>query len=161
MTPYSRVRRTLMEYVTGTYSFTSWALGPVFPVMREFSAFSKVKIFLHVPGYNGGSGWGGGYTELQVNVNGTGWYTLGSSGFDGGVMHTSSQSYGSWNNKFVMDFKQNKEYTLQFRMYCAAYDSTYYINYSDFSNVSGTAAYNANPKNIYQHYVHIIVEELI
>lgn len=163
MTPYPRVRRILTDYTLGSWTIgAAWTLGPVFNAMSGFQPYSKIKLFYHVGCYNSSTTWGGAYIDLQYSINGGSWVSLGGPGYDGGCMFYSSRNIGSYNNTLSLDFKQKAEYSIQFRMYMLPYNGTLYVNNNnDFNNISGTAPLIAHLPSRYQHYTHIIVEEMV
>lgn len=155
-------RRTWVYTNTSAYSTgTGWAAGPTFPNITGFRAGSLVKLTYHLPMRNDSSGWGGGYIEPQISFNGgSSWNSLGSSGYDAGVMNSGSSDIGSYFNTILVDPGQSATYSVQVRFYFRAYDGTVRINEDhDINNVSGTAPIMAGV-NGNQHYAKIIVEEV-
>jgi hypothetical protein len=162
MTEYPTVRRSFLHVHTASQAFgTGWALGPITPVYTGFRAFSKLKVFYHTPFREDSNAWGGAYTELQMSVNGGAWESLGCSGYDGGVMHYDAYAISHYNNTLYIDPECGVEFSIQFRIYIRCYNATVTLNGShDIDALSGSASYTTNPENYYQHYCHIIVEEI-
>lgn len=104
---------------------TSWAVGTTWST-HSLPGDTKVMVVGHVPGRNDTAGWGGCYTEYQVNINGTGWVSLGDSGFD--MMAEQSDVIDSMNYSFIYDPGQSEDYTIQFRNRHRSYSATCKIN---------------------------------
>ena len=140
---------------------TGWTLGPTFNIVNGFKAGSLVKLTYHIPMRNNSSSWGGGYIEPQISFNGgTTWNSLGSSGYDGGVMNIGGGAIGSYFNSILVDPQMNSDYSVRVRFYYRAYDGTVLVNYShDINSVSGTAGIMSGTNGL-QHYTKVIVEEL-
>lgn len=155
------IRQSIVHYDTTTYNFsTTWAAGTYTPTYT-MKAGSLIKVFLHVPGRNDSTGWGGGYNELQWSVAGASYLTLGSGGYDGGVMNNGNQAIGTWNNTYLLDPGQSSDFTVIFRTYHKSYDSTFTINGSHDINATSGSASGGEPNltNINQHFMHMIIEE--
>lgn len=155
------LRQVFAQADSAAYSFsTAWALGPVFDVITGVKAGSLLKVFYHAPFRNDSTSWGGAYTELQFSVNGGAWKSLGSSGYDGGVMKNAAAAIGAYNNSILVDPGQTADFSIQFRLYCKSFDGTAQLNANhDINNISGTATLEVGAQGT-QHYAHIIVEEL-
>jgi hypothetical protein len=129
--------------------------------MTGFTAGTKLRIYLYIPGRNDQGDWGGGYVEMQVSINGGAWVSYGSSGYDGGVMMNGAADIGKYSNSYLINPSQTSNYTVQVRTVCKSYQSTYIINGSNNINaVSGTAPWYPDNDLLYQNYAHVIVEEL-
>lgn len=156
-----RYTRQVYTQVNSTsYSFsTTWAVGPTFPVVNGFKAGSLVKITYGMPTRNDSTSWGGGYIEPQININGTGWQSLGSSGYDAGVMGMAAL-IGSYSQSILIDPGMSTDFSLEIRFYARSYDGTLNINGSNEINVRSGTATLMSGNNGLQHYAHVIVEEL-
>jgi len=158
------IRNVFAQVNTTTYNFTTtWAAGPVFTNVTGFKAGSLVEIQYHMPCRNDSTSWGGMYIEPQVSFNsGTTWFSLGSSGYDGGIMHLNSGDIGSYGNVILVNPGQTSDFSLQIRFYFRSYDGTSTLNGShDLNNVSGTANGGImSGNNGTQHYASIKVKEL-
>lgn len=157
------VRQVFLGVDSSTYNFsTSWASGPGFGPFTNFSAGSFAKVFIHYPCRNDSTSWGGMYCEIQYQVNSGTWYSMGSCGYDGGVMNSAAPSIGTFNNTIILDPNQSSSFSLGFRTYFRSYDGTATLNGShNINSTSGTGstAPNGSWTNYDQHYCHIIVEE--
>jgi hypothetical protein len=150
-----------MQVDSTTRNFsTTWAAGATFNTVEGFRAGSKIRLTYHVPMRNDSTSWGGGYIEPQIRINGGTWQSLGSSGYDGGVMNNTSPSIGSYGNTLLIDPAQTNDFTVQTRFYHRAYDGTVKVNGShDVNNVSGTGSLMSGI-NSSQHYTNVLVEEV-
>ena len=139
---------------------TSWTLGPEFANITGLQANSLLRLSYYVPMRNESGSWGGGYTEPQVRFNQGTYQSLGSSGFDGGVMHVSGANIGSYSQSILITPNQASAFSAQFRIYFKSYDGTVLWNQDhDLNAISGTATLMSGNNGL-QHYAHIIVEEL-
>jgi hypothetical protein len=156
------IRQAVVQTNSTNYSTTTtWALGPTFATITGFKAGSLVRLSYHIPMRNDSASWGGGYIEPQISFNGgTTWNSLGSSGYDGGVMHNTSPSIGSYFNCILIDPQQASDFSVRVRFYFRSYNGTVMRNQSHAINtISGTATLLSGVNGT-QHYAKIIVEEL-
>lgn len=154
-------RKVYAQTDSATYSFTTtWSVGPTFADIGDFKAGSYVLIDYHMPCRNDSASWGGIYIEPQVRFNSGVWQSLGSSGYDGGVMNSSSDSIGSYRNAILVDPGQSATFSVGVRFVCRSYDGTALINGSHEVNaLSGTATLMSGTNGL-QHYSKVIVQEL-
>ena len=140
---------------------TTWTQGPSFNTITGFKASSLVKISYIIPSRNDFSGWGGLFIEPQISFDdGSIWKSLGSSGFDGGIMHENSASVGSYTNTLLIDPAQTTNFSVKIRFYFRSYQGTTFINNSNGINtISGTATIMSGTNGA-QHYTKVIVEEV-
>lgn len=106
---------------------TAWGLGPTFSEITGFKANSLLHLYYLCPMRNDSTSWGGAYIEPQVRFNQGTWQSLGSCGYDGGVMGrngTTPYRIVSYRNTLVIDPQQTSDFTAQFRFYCRSYDGT-------------------------------------
>lgn len=163
--PSRYIRKCYADYTTtGSSHSTSWSLGATFGAQQDFKAGSLIRLYYYFPARNDSTSWGGIYVEPQVSFdNNTNWYSLGGSGYTA-VMELGGQSIGFYNNTILIDPAQTEDFTFGVRLYHRSYDGTATtITNNAVNNVSGTAdAINTvlADFNYYQHYTHIIVEEL-
>jgi hypothetical protein len=158
---YSRQIVTQVDTTNRTFT-TSWALGPTFDLIPNCQARSLLQISYYVPARNDTTSWGGLYTEPQVRFNEGTWQSLGSSGYDGGVMRNGQASIGSYYQTLLIDPAQTSAFSVQFRFYFRSYDGTAGVNNGvnhDINVVSGTATIMSGNNGL-QHYMHAVVEEL-
>jgi hypothetical protein len=157
-------RRIVTQTDTANYSTgTSWAVGPTFPNITGLRAESFIRLSMHTPMRNDSASWGGGYIEPQVSYNnGTSWLSLGSSGYDGGVMHLGNADIGSYFQQFLIYPQQISNYSFRVRILFRSYDGTVMINQShDINAISGTAPLITGLTSPNQHFCKIIVEEFL
>ena len=157
------IRKTIVQTNTSNYSSASaWTLGPTFDVIPDCQAGSLIKFFYSVPTRNDNTSWGGCYIEPQVRFNEGTWQSLGSCGYDGGVMYLGNGFIGTYRQIILIDPGQNSTFSIQFRLYFKPYNGTAGLNNAlghDINTVSGTAAVIAGADGL-QHYIKTIVEEL-
>jgi hypothetical protein len=161
-TSNSQIPVTDVQVDNSNYSFTtSWALGPVFNTVNGFSGNSKVKITYHMPLRNNINGWGGAYIEPQVSFdNGVSWQSLGSSGYDGGIMHALTPSIGSYFNTILIDPQIATSFSVKVRFYLRSFQDVAYLNQNHSINtISGTATLMPGIDGE-QHYTKVIIEEI-
>ncbi|MDY2585961.1 hypothetical protein [Winogradskyella aquimaris] len=140
----------------------SWVLGPTFDNITGFKAGSHVKISYLVPSRNNAQGsWGGLYIEPQVSFdNGSTWNSLGSCGYDGGVMIQQSAAIGSYTNTLLIDPQQTTDFDVRVRFYYRSYADVAFINgQNSINNTSGTAPIMSGTNGL-QHFTKVIVEEV-
>ena len=156
-----QVRRVVVETNASNYSTTtSWALGPTFTNITGFNPNSKVLLSYHIPMRNDSSSWGGGYIEPQITFNNSTWQSLGSSGYDGGVMNHDSGSIGSYFQQILVDPGISTTFSVRVRFYFRSYDGTVKINQDHHINTRSGTATLMSGVNGTQHYAKIIVQEL-
>lgn len=160
-------RQLVMQKDLTERSFgTSWELGPTFTTLSGFKANSLLHLYYLVPMRNNSTSWGGAYIEPQIQFNQDGvWNSLGSCGYDGGVMGHENRIL-SYRNFMLIDPGQTQDFSIQLRFYCKTYDGTgywnQYSNGSDGGNIeltSGTASLlNSNIND--NHYMNVKIKEL-
>lgn len=158
---YARQTVTQVDTTNRTFT-TSWAAGPTFDVISNCQSGSLLHISYYVPARNDDTGWGGLYTEPQVRFDEGTWQSLGSSGYDGGVMRNGQSSIGSYYQTILIDPAQAADFSVQFRFYFKSYSGTAGVNNGvnhDINVVSNTATIMSGNNGL-QHYTHIVVEEL-
>lgn len=155
------VRKMITQVdTTSRTATTSWVLGPEFANIPDFQAGSLIRLSYHVPMRNDSGSWGGGYIEPQVRFNLGTYQSLGSSGYDGGVMNVGGADIGSYFQSILINPGQTSTFSTQFRFYFRSYDGTIQWNQShDINAISGTASLMSGDNGL-QHYAHIIVEEI-
>jgi hypothetical protein len=134
---------------------TSWADGKEF-TLKNYSANSKLLVHVYVPCRNSYSGWGGGYHDLQYNINSSGYKKLGQSGYTS-VMNSNGQDIGFWSNMFYLNLNITSSFTCQFKLRHRSYDNTLYVNQSTDVNSGDANDYNID---INQNYTKLIIQEL-
>jgi hypothetical protein len=155
-------RQIITQVDSGSYSATTtWVLGPTFATITGLQGNSLLKLTYHVPTRNDSTSWGGGYLEPQVRFNGGTWQSLGSGGYDGGVMHLGYATICSYRQTILIDPGLTTAFTAQFRIYLKSYDGTFGLNNAlghEINITSGTATLMPSNNGL-QHYMHLIVEE--
>lgn len=152
-------RHVIQSDTTDRSTTTSWSLGPTFPVLNDFQAGSKIHLFYSVPMRNDDVGWGGGYIEPQLSINGGSWQSLGSCGYDGGVMGYGARIV-TYRNNILIDPQQTNPFNIQFRFYFKSHSGTIQWNDSrDIGLTSGTAPLLNTTINDNFH-AHIKVKEI-
>ena len=112
--------------------------------------------------------WGGLYIEPQISFNGTTWYALGTSGYDGAAMFSNSSSIATYVNTFLIDpipgthagVAAGAEYSARFRFKMKSYDGTTLINTNHEIGGRVGAETLLTSSSLDPHFFHIIVEEL-
>jgi hypothetical protein len=139
---------------------TTWTLGPTFTDITGLRAGSLLKISYNVPMRNDSTSWGGGYIEPQVRFNQGTYQSLGSSGYDGGVMNLGNAAIGSYSQNILIDPAQTSTFSAQFRFYFRSYDGTVQWNQShDINSISNTATLMPGTNGT-QHFMNVVVEEI-
>lgn len=157
-------RRVLTQVNTTTYTTSAtrraFTLIHTFPVLSGFKSGSLIELSYHIPTRNDNESWGGIFIEPQVNINGSGWFSLGGTGYD--LMYSGARCIGSYYNNILFDPAQSIDFTLQFRFYMASYDGSTTINGShSIGTRSGTAnGGDMSGDNSNQHYWTLKIEEL-
>jgi hypothetical protein len=159
------VRQSVAQVYNSAFTVTTgWTLAVTFASLPTFNANSLIEMDYLFPCRNDSTSWGGMYIEPQVSFNGgTTWSSLGSSGYDGGVMHSGSSDIGSYYNSLTINPGQTVAFTPRFRFYMKAYDGTSSINNggnsNDVNNISNTATLLTGD-NGQQHFGRINVREI-
>ena len=157
------IRQIFSHADTASYSTTTaWALGPTFPLMSGFQPGSVLRLDYHIPTRNDSTSWGGAYIEAQVKFNDEPWLSLGSAGYDGGVMSLGYACISSYHQTLFIEPTMTMPYSVQFRFYFRSYDGTIGLNNAlghNLNSTSGTATIMSGTNGL-QHFAHIIVQEL-
>ena len=158
------IRKIFTEVdTTSRTTGTSWTLMWTGTNQTGFKAGSDIKLTYHMALRNNSSSWGGGYIEPQISFNNSTWFSLGSSGYDGGVMSLDTGTIGSYNNTIIIDPALQgitTDFQVRIRFYAKSYDGTLMWNQDhDINAVSGTAT-AATGLNLLQHYCNYTIEEL-
>lgn len=159
------VRQITSQVDTTDRTFgNSWTLMVTMPSLPTFKAGSKILANYQLPLRNDSTSWGGAYIEPQISYNGgSTWFSCGSSGYDGAIMHNVSQDIATYSSTLFLDPALqgvSTDFTPRFRFYARTYDGSANWNGShDLGTVSGTATTGAG-NNYYQHYAKIVIQEL-
>ena len=160
LSPNSRyLRKVVTQVDTALKSTTTgWTLAVTFDTINDFAPGSLIRLAYHIPMRNDSTSWGGGYIEPQITYGTSDWVSLGSSGYDGGVMQLGGAYIGSYHQVILIDPQINTPFSIRLRFYYKSYDGTIQWNNNHALNdISGTATLLTG--NEYQHYAHVIVEE--
>jgi hypothetical protein len=158
------IRQLFTEIDTTNRSFSnSWTLAWTGTNRTGFKAGSKIRLQYHMALRNNSGSWGGGYIEPQISFNNSSWFSLGSSGYDGGVMGENAGEIGSYNNSIIIDPALQgvtTDFQVRIRFYAKSYDGTLLWNQDhDINAVSNTATAAADA-NRNQHFCNFTIEEL-
>ena len=112
---------------TATRTFgNSWKDGTTTPAW-DFRAGSRILLHLGVPMRNDSMSWGGGYTEVQYQIDGGTWVSLGHSGYDG-VMANSAQAILTYNRTILIAPSQTNDFNIAIKLRHRSYDGTLIVN---------------------------------
>lgn len=156
------VRQSIIQVDSANTSVgTGWTLVKTFDTIPDIKANSLIEMDYLIPARNDDTGWGGLYIEPQVSFNnGTTWSSLGSCGYDGGIMHSGSADIGSYYNSMTIDPQMTSDFSVKFRFYMRSYSSTTSVSGSnEVNNISGTATLLSGNNGL-QHYSRINVREI-
>ena len=140
-------RKINQEVDTANRTFTTtWADGKVWEQHR-YKAGSKLLLNIYIPCENDTTGWGGGYLEIQYNINNSGWQSLGHSGYTMAMAYPA-RLVDAYNNTILFDPDQTNDFDLQFKFRHRSYGNTLEVNVgTDFSGDSFAT--------------HLIIEEIL
>lgn len=126
-----------------------------------FSPNGVFEFYYHIPCRNDG-GWGGAYTEVQISYDdGSTWYGLGNSGFDGGVMMYEGNNIHYYNNLMMIYPEQTSEYTARFKFRFCAYSNTIKVNGSHDINGRRTGGMSYFQNESRYHCMHYTLKEWV
>lgn len=117
-----------VEYDDVTRNFTTaWADGKTWAT-QNYRGNSKLRVDIHIPiRVNNSTSWTGHYTELQYSLNGSGWVSLGHTGYDG--MHiTTTSEIDSYNHFFLLDITTPEACTIAFKTRHRSYSGDLIVN---------------------------------
>lgn len=159
------VRQIVCQVDTADRTFgTGWTLMVTLDSLPVCKAGSKLHANYQLPLRNDSYSWGGAYIEPQISFNGgSSWWSLGSSGYDGSVMHESAADIATYSSTLFIDPAAagvTTDFTPRFRFYAKTYEGSAYWNGNhDLGATSGTAT-RLSGNNGNQHYAKIVIEEL-
>lgn len=150
----------LQRDLTSRSSGQSWTQGPVFDEITGFKANSWLHLYYLVPTRNNDAGWGGCYIEPQIQFNQDGtWHSLGSCGYDGGVMGHEDRIV-AYRNFMLIDPQQTNDFSIQFRFYFRSYSNTVYWNGNRDIGLTSETANLLNSNINDNHHMHVKIKEL-
>jgi len=148
------IKNIFEEYDNQNYGFnTSWAVGRTW-TLRNYNANSRLMVYLYVPFRNDSGSWGGLFTQLDYNINNTGWVSMGNNGYYMMVSGADILIYSNW---FYLPLTITSNFTCQFRCQHRTYDGVANIN-GDSAIGGGTT--NSYGINVNQHYYKLLVVEI-
>lgn len=170
-----RLGKVYADYTSSTFTRATNTLADAFTT-GEYTGFtggSDIEFFLYVPTRNDSTGWGGAYIEPNLSFDGgTTYYSLGSSGYDGGVMgqtqliHNYTKSY--WIKNSTSNVPSTGTYGIRFKLRFCPYENTSTTTINGSHDINGkTGTYNFIDEGIetgynrYQHFTHWIIREWI
>ena len=148
LTGVYKIGKVVAEYDSANWSHnsaTTWKEWPTagFTNHTGFTGGNLLHIEYWIPMRNDSSSWGGGYIDTNITFNnGVSWRSLGTPGYDGGVMVASSgNAIHGQNQTYLITNTPSTDYSVQLRFMIKTYDSTVYVNQSHDINRTGTAGF--------------------
>ena len=170
-----RLGKVYTGHVTSTFTRTSNTLADAFTTSAYsgFTGGSDIEFYMYVPTRNDSTDWGGAYIEPNLSFDGgTTYYSLGSSGYDGGVMgksqliHNYTKSY--WIKNSTSNIPSSGTFGVRFKLRFCPYENSTTLTINGSHDINGkTGTYNFIDNGIetgynrYQHYCHWIIKEWI
>ena len=118
------------EYDTTTRTVVqTWVDGKTWSNHTK-SVGTDIVIYYRCPMRNNADGWGGGYLDIQYSTDGGSVYTsLGSAGYDGGVMYSGADAIGNIAGSSWLDLQAIRDAEqIRFRFSHYSYADTTTIN---------------------------------
>ena len=154
--PCMFIRNIYEEYDATNRTFsTTFADGKTW-TSRSYNANSKLILHIYIPCRNDSTSWGGGYHEVQYNINNTGWLSFGNSGYTS-VMSSAGGDIGTYSTVLYMPLTINTTFTCQFKYRHRSFDGTLYVNQSTDVVVGSTNSYGIN---VNQFYTKLLIVEV-
>jgi len=126
----------------------------------NFTANSILEFYYHVPYRNDSSSWGGAYVEPNISfTNGVSWLSLGTTGYDGGIMTLQANTIHYQNNFIMIYPTQSAKYNVRIKFRHKNYDGTSTVNGSNNLNARATGTNLPGPGSM--HYLHYTIKEWI
>lgn len=121
---------------------TTWGDGKIWDT-KTFSGKSRIRLDWRCPFRNNSSTWGGGYIDIQLSINGGTFYSVGHSGYDGGVMQYQYAA-GSMSGYVMLTDMPDEDFTFQVKFRHRSYDGTVTINGSHDISAGTESAFFSN-----------------
>lgn len=157
--------KLVMEYDSTSYttSSSSFVLLKEWTNQTGFSPNSVLEFFYHVPTRKDNTGWGGLYFEPNVSFDGgTTYYSLGTCGYDGGIMALGTDMIHYYSNIFMIYPEQSSSYDFRLKLNFKVYSGTSVVNGNhDINGINTNTNYWVNGDSHLQHWMHYIVKEWI
>jgi hypothetical protein len=164
MKGYRYIRNTDMQTDTTGRTFgTGWTTMWTATNTTGYLAGSHLLLEYHLPLRNDLDAWSGAYIEPQITYNNSTWYSLGSSGYDGGIMSNGAGVIGSYNNSIYINPSLDGvsgNFSVCIRFVCKAYAGTVSWNQSHDINASSGTASTGGVANRNQHYASFSIIEM-
>lgn len=131
--PITKTNKTYVQSYTRTINTSNTpTLIHKFPVVI-IQKDKNIILSISVPSYATASSWGGMYITTNISVN-EHQYSMGNSGYSGGVMMERSQSKGTYINSKLIDLKDlnlnddSEPYKVRIELYATSYSGTGFVN---------------------------------
>lgn len=168
-----RLGKVIVDYSNSSFSTTSGTFADMLTSSQYtgFTGGSALEFFMHYPARNDTEAWSGGYIEPNLSFdNGSNYYSMGTCGYDGGIMIQNGYGILCYNNHYFISNSATSripdtDYSLKIKWRFATYSGNYQINASHAIN--GGTGYSQNyvdtsatvDRN--QHWMHWIIKEWI
>ena len=156
--------KTIFDRDTSSYSTASGSFVDLvtFGNYSGFSPNSILEFYYHIPCRNDTGGWGGCYIEPNISFdNGGTWLSLGTTGYDGGVMtYSSANTIHYYDNTIMLYPQRSSSYTVRIKFRYKVYDGTVTVNGSNDLNGRATGGTYLSGYE-YTHFLHYTIKEYI
>lgn len=156
--PGMLIRNFHEEYDSAGYTLTNSYQVVTTWTNRTYSPNSKLAAYVYIPWRNdsGNGNWGGMMFRLEYNINGTGWLSMGESGYHMVLNVLEILQYSNW---YYLALSQSSSFTCQFRYQCRGHDGDgpATINANNANTTGTTNSYGVNP---YQTFMKILIVEM-
>jgi len=168
-----RLGKVITDYSASSFATTSGTLSDMLTSSQYtgFTGGSALEFFMHYPARNDTETWSGGYIEPNLSFdNGSNYYSMGTCGYDGGIMMQNGYAILCYNNHYFISNSATSripstDYSLKIKWRFAVYSGTYQINGAhDINGGSGASSSYVDTSatvDRYQHYMHWIIKEWI
>ena len=168
-----RLGKVLVDYSSSTYATTSTSFTDMVTSSQYtgFTGGSALEFFMHYPARNDTESWSGGYIEPHLSFdNGSNYYSMGTCGYDGGIMINNGFAILCYNNHYFITNDSTSripdtDYSLKIKWRFSAYAGNYQVNISH--DINGGSGYSSSyvdtssTVNRNQHWMHWIIKEWI
>jgi hypothetical protein len=132
---------------------TTWKQWPttLWDQHTGFTGGSILQFNFYIPTRMDTANWGGAYIEPNLSWdNGTTWYGLGNTGYDGGVMIQTGYAIHNHTQEILVTDTPTTDYNVRVRFMVKTYDNTgtLYINQSHDINRTGTSGYSTGDNRL-------------
>ena len=169
-----RLGKVLVDYSNSSFSTTSSTAFTDMLTSSQYTGFtggSALEFFMHYPARNDTETWSGGYIEPHLSFdNGSNYYSMGTCGYDGGIMLQNGYGILSYNNHYFITNDATSripdtDYSLKIKWRFKVYSGNYQVNASH--DINGGTGYSSSyvdtssTVNRNQHWMHWIIKEWI